>query len=212
MDELAAECTAIEAFQYCGPNIIFASGSPFRDVDLGQISLNLILSIPYKVHLMFLVNSARICLTWLAWRMSIGPLAVPHHRSGSILGLSLLDDSERVDLEYPSPTPHPRPCLFESERFLWWNPGNGKIGHSNQGNNMYFFPGYSLLPILQSLSHHIELNGCQSEGLKLWHQLFILAISKLQDLGHRPFPLRGMVSEIRFAMHGELTILDVQIM
>jgi hypothetical protein len=63
MDELAAECTAIEAFQYCGPNIIFASGSPFRDVDLGQISLNLILSIPYKVHLMFLVNSARICLT-----------------------------------------------------------------------------------------------------------------------------------------------------
>lgn len=114
MDELAAECTAIEAFQYCGPNIIFASGSPFRDVDLGQISLNLILSIPYKVHLMFLVNSARICLTWLAWRTSIGPLAVPHHRSGSILGLSLLDDSEQVDLEY-SPLSPLAPCLFESE-------------------------------------------------------------------------------------------------
>jgi hypothetical protein len=31
----AAECTAKEAFQYAGPNIIFASGSPFRDVDLG---------------------------------------------------------------------------------------------------------------------------------------------------------------------------------
>lgn len=111
MDELAAECTAIEAFQYCGPNIIFASGSPFRDVDLGQISLNLILSISYKVHLMFLVNSARICLTWLAWRTSIGPLAVPHHRSGSILGLSLLDNSEQVDLEYPPP---PRPPVYLS--------------------------------------------------------------------------------------------------
>jgi hypothetical protein len=209
MDELAAECTAIEAFQYCGPNIIFASGSPFRDVDLGQISLNLILSIPYKVHLMFVVNSARICLTWLAWRTSIGPLAVPHHRSGSILGLSLLDDSEQVDLEYPRPL---APLFIWIREFLWWNPGNGKIGHSNQGNNMYFFPGYSLLPILQSWSHHIELTGCQSEGLKLWHQLFILAISKLQDLGHRPFPLRGTVSEITFAMHGELTILDVQIM
>jgi len=32
----AAECTAKEAFQYAGPNIIFASGSPFRDVDLGM--------------------------------------------------------------------------------------------------------------------------------------------------------------------------------
>ena len=31
----AAECTAKEAFQYAGPNIVFASGSPFRDVDLG---------------------------------------------------------------------------------------------------------------------------------------------------------------------------------
>lgn len=51
-----AECTAKEAFQYAGPNIIFASGSPFRDVDLG----------------------------------------------------------------------------------------GGKIGHSNQGNNMYFFPGIGL--------------------------------------------------------------------
>lgn len=31
----AAECTAKEAFQHAGPNIIFASGCPFRDVDLG---------------------------------------------------------------------------------------------------------------------------------------------------------------------------------
>lgn len=30
-----AECTAKEAFQHAGPNIVFASGSPFRDVDLG---------------------------------------------------------------------------------------------------------------------------------------------------------------------------------
>ncbi|CAM6010830.1 unnamed protein product [Sphagnum balticum] len=60
-----AECTAIEAFQYCGPNIIFASGSPFRDVDLG----------------------------------------------------------------------------------------NGKIGHSNQGNNMYFFPGIGLGTLLSGARH-----------------------------------------------------------
>ncbi|KAH9558485.1 hypothetical protein CY35_06G011700 [Sphagnum magellanicum] len=29
MDELAAECREIEAFEYCGPDIIFASDSPF---------------------------------------------------------------------------------------------------------------------------------------------------------------------------------------
>jgi malate dehydrogenase (decarboxylating) len=39
-----AECTAKEAFQYAGPNIIFASGSPFRDVDLGINSSPLDLS------------------------------------------------------------------------------------------------------------------------------------------------------------------------
>lgn len=51
-----AECTAADAFKYAGENIVFASGSPFQDVDLG----------------------------------------------------------------------------------------NGKIGHSNQGNNMYLFPGIGL--------------------------------------------------------------------
>lgn len=35
LEWLAAECTAKEAFQYAGQDIIFASGSPFRDVDLG---------------------------------------------------------------------------------------------------------------------------------------------------------------------------------
>lgn len=206
MDELAAECTAIEAFQYCGPNIIFASGSPFRDVDLGQISLNLILSISYKVHLMFLVNSARICLTWLAWRTSIGPLAVPHHRSGSILGLSLLDNSEQVDLEYPPPL---------APLFIWV-----PVMKSRKWKNWAFKSRqqHVLLPWVQSLTNLAKLvssywaHWLSIWSLKLWHQLFILAISKLQDLGHRPFPLRGMLSEITFAMHGELTILDVQIM
>jgi len=60
-----AECTAKEAFQYAGQDIIFASGSPFRDVDLG----------------------------------------------------------------------------------------NGKIGHSNQGNNMYFFPGIGLGTLLSGARH-----------------------------------------------------------
>jgi hypothetical protein len=32
-----AECTAADAFKYAGPNIIFGSGSPFEDVDLGTL-------------------------------------------------------------------------------------------------------------------------------------------------------------------------------
>lgn len=32
-----AECTAEQAFKYVGPHIVFASGSPFQDVDLGMI-------------------------------------------------------------------------------------------------------------------------------------------------------------------------------
>ncbi|XP_051136571.1 NAD-dependent malic enzyme 59 kDa isoform, mitochondrial [Andrographis paniculata] len=31
-----AECTSVEAFDYAGENIVFASGSPFDDVDLGN--------------------------------------------------------------------------------------------------------------------------------------------------------------------------------
>lgn len=42
---LTAECTPEEAFSIVGDNIIFASGSPFNDVDLGTylwfIGLNL---------------------------------------------------------------------------------------------------------------------------------------------------------------------------
>ena len=33
---LTAECTPEEAFSILGDNIIFASGSPFKDVDLGM--------------------------------------------------------------------------------------------------------------------------------------------------------------------------------
>jgi malate dehydrogenase (decarboxylating) len=33
---LIAECTPEEAFSIVGDNILFASGSPFQDVDLGM--------------------------------------------------------------------------------------------------------------------------------------------------------------------------------
>lgn len=32
-----AECTANEAFKHAGENIVFASGSPFDNVDLGTL-------------------------------------------------------------------------------------------------------------------------------------------------------------------------------
>ncbi|MFS7942450.1 putative malate dehydrogenase (decarboxylating) [Helianthus anomalus] len=35
MCHMTAECTPEEAFSIVGKNIIFASGSPFKDVDLG---------------------------------------------------------------------------------------------------------------------------------------------------------------------------------
>lgn len=38
----AAECTPEEAFSIVGDNIIFASGSPFKDVDLGMYENNCI--------------------------------------------------------------------------------------------------------------------------------------------------------------------------
>jgi len=31
-----AECTSIDAFKHAGENIVFASGSPFENVDLGN--------------------------------------------------------------------------------------------------------------------------------------------------------------------------------
>lgn len=34
---VTAECTPEEAFSIVGENIIFASGSPFMDVDLGML-------------------------------------------------------------------------------------------------------------------------------------------------------------------------------
>lgn len=40
MDYLA-ECTPEDAFSIVGDNIIYASGSPFHDVNLGTLSLSL---------------------------------------------------------------------------------------------------------------------------------------------------------------------------
>ena len=34
-----AECNAADAFNHAGPNIVFASGSPFENVDLGTLLL-----------------------------------------------------------------------------------------------------------------------------------------------------------------------------
>lgn len=36
VSKISAECTAQEAFSILGDNIIFASGSPFKNVDLGM--------------------------------------------------------------------------------------------------------------------------------------------------------------------------------
>ena len=36
----SAECTAEEVFRYVGPHAVFASGSPFNDVDLGKSSFS----------------------------------------------------------------------------------------------------------------------------------------------------------------------------
>ena len=33
----SAECTAEEVFRHVGPHAVFASGSPFNDVDLGKL-------------------------------------------------------------------------------------------------------------------------------------------------------------------------------
>lgn len=33
-----AECTAADAFDHAGENIVFASGSPFENIDLGMFS------------------------------------------------------------------------------------------------------------------------------------------------------------------------------
>lgn len=52
----AAECTAKEAFQHAGPNIVFASGSPFRDVDLGVASEPLDVETWLFLHVISLVD------------------------------------------------------------------------------------------------------------------------------------------------------------
>ena len=38
-----AECTAADAFKYAGDNIVFASGSPFENVNLGNFPSQLLL-------------------------------------------------------------------------------------------------------------------------------------------------------------------------
>lgn len=40
---VTAECTAEEAFKHAGENIVFASGSPFDNVDLGILVLKYVL-------------------------------------------------------------------------------------------------------------------------------------------------------------------------
>ncbi|KAL7204074.1 hypothetical protein ACSBR2_017190 [Camellia fascicularis] len=37
-----AECTAVDAFNHAGENIVFASGSPFKNVDLGNGKVGLV--------------------------------------------------------------------------------------------------------------------------------------------------------------------------
>lgn len=39
MNRVTAECTAADAFKHAGDNIVFGSGSPFENVDLGTIYL-----------------------------------------------------------------------------------------------------------------------------------------------------------------------------
>ncbi|KAI8545173.1 hypothetical protein RHMOL_Rhmol07G0021200 [Rhododendron molle] len=41
---IRSECTAVDAFKHAGENVVFASGSPFKNVDLGIVGLGALLS------------------------------------------------------------------------------------------------------------------------------------------------------------------------
>lgn len=111
-----AECTAEEAFRHVGPHIIFASGSPFEDVDLG----------------------------------------------------------------------------------------NGKIGHSNQGNNMYLFPGIGLGTLLSGAR-------VVSDGMLQAAAECLAAYMKEEDvLNGAIYPsiscIRGITKEVAAAVMKEAVI------
>jgi len=56
-----AECTAIDAFNHAGENIVFASGSPFENVDLGNYLLILFfLAWKYLVIFIYFSNMEAI--------------------------------------------------------------------------------------------------------------------------------------------------------
>jgi len=46
----AAECTAIDAFNHAGEHIVFASGSPFENVDFGNYLFHQFYYILYSSH------------------------------------------------------------------------------------------------------------------------------------------------------------------
>lgn len=98
-----AECTAIDAFKHAGPNITFASGSPFENVDLG------------KLHIMDAFPRKPL---WLLIGEAANLICICH-----LMALFFLYSNKFGKL---------------STHLLI---GNGKIGHVNQANNMYLFPG-----------------------------------------------------------------------
>lgn len=48
--KISAECTAQEAFSILGDNIIFASGSPFKNVDLGMYKYRYIICYTHLLY------------------------------------------------------------------------------------------------------------------------------------------------------------------
>lgn len=80
---MTAECTAVDAFKHAGGNIVFASGSPFENVELGM-------------------------LWWDSLMVFVSNLLQSKKKSHFLVPLA----------------------------------ENGKVGHVNQANNMYLFPGF----------------------------------------------------------------------
>ncbi|KAJ0054553.1 hypothetical protein Pint_00031 [Pistacia integerrima] len=109
-----AECTPEEAFSIVGDNIIFASGSPFKDVDMGMYEGNCIGYFATS----FIFDSYFNCLL------------IHGHVTCHMLHAHMF-----MTLR----------ALLTTMLSL---AGNGHIGHCNQGNNMYLFPGIGLGTLL----------------------------------------------------------------